>query len=71
MRTFVRLLAILGLVLASGCAGHVRALSSDKPFNSDDKDAAQVGSSSLGRHVDGVETIARLGREAEDHRLVG
>ena len=42
MRTFVRLLAILWLVLVSGCAGHVRALSPDKPFSSDDKDAIVV-----------------------------
>jgi hypothetical protein len=44
MRVFQRLLplAIAILSLASGCAGHIRELSPDKPFDADDKDAIIV-----------------------------
>ena len=44
MRVLQRLLllAIAILSLASGCAGHIRELSPDKPFDADDKDAIVV-----------------------------
>jgi hypothetical protein len=44
MRVFQRLLplAIAILSLASGCAGHIRELSPDEPFDADEKDAIVV-----------------------------